>query len=204
MGSLQSKIAIWNMALDHLKEAPLSSTTDEDAFCKWLQRNYDQTRDYVLGRYIWKFAQARAAIAAESAAPAFGWTKQFVMPSDMIRLIPLTLNGAWMGTPIAYELEGNANGDQVVLCNWDAGALNIRYIRRITNEGKFTNDFCEVLAIRLARRMAHWATGKNSLVQTLDAMMKETMEEVKQTEAFQTLGGQYYDDDIASSREQVF
>lgn len=203
MGSLQSKIAIWNMALDHLQEAPLSSLVDNDPFCRWLQRNYDQTRDYVMGRYIWKFAKTRAQIAAEATAPAFGWAYQYIMPNDMIRLLPLTSNGVWMGTPIPYELEGNAGGDQVVLCDV-VGPLKVHYITRITNEGKFTNDFCEVLAIRLARRMAHWATGKNSFVQTLDAMMKETMEEVRQTEAFQTIGGQYYDDDIASSREQVY
>lgn len=203
MGSLQTKIAIWNMALDHLREAPQSSTTDEDPYGKWLQRNYDQQRDYLLGRYLWKFAMARDKISAESAAPSFGWAYQYVMPSDMIRLIPLTQNGTWMGTPVPYELESNANGDQVVLCDV-AGPLPIRFIRRITNEGKFTNDFCEVLGLRLARRMAHWATGKATLVQTLDAMMKETLSDVLQTEAFQTLGGMYYDDDIAATREQVF
>lgn len=203
MGSLQSKIGIWNMALDHLKEAPLSSTTDEDPFCKWLQRNYDQQRDYLLGRYLWKFAQARASISAEVAAPAFGWNYQYLGPADMIRLIPPTYDGKWMGTPVPYELESNAGGDQVILTNLEA-PMKLRYIRRITNEGKFTNDFCEVLAIRLARRMAHWATGKNSFVQTLDAMMKETMQEVKETETFQVVGGMYYDDDIATEREGIY
>jgi len=198
MASLQTKIQIWNMSLDILREQPLSSVDDNVAAAKWLSRNYDQQRDYLLERTLWKFALDRASIAADATAPAWGWTYRYLMPTDMVRLVPPTCDGAWMGTPIMYEMESG-----YLMCDV-AGPLRIRYIKRITNEGTFTNGFCEVLALRLARRMAHWMTGKQSYVQQIDAMLKEAWVEVRDMEAFQVAGGTYYDDDLAQIKEAVY
>jgi hypothetical protein len=198
MGSLQTKIQIWNMALDILREQPLSSTTDNDPAAKWLSRNYDQQRDYLLERSLWKFALARASIAADSVAPAFGWAYRYLMPNDLVRLIPPTYNGVWMGTPIPYEKDGD-----YLLCNV-GGPLNIRYVKRVTNEGLFTNSFVQLLSLRLARSMSHWMTGKQSMTQMVDAMLKEAWNETREMEAFQLAGGSYYDTDLTDAREAYF
>jgi hypothetical protein len=198
MGSLQTKIQIWNMAVDHLREQPIASTSDTSAVAKWLSRNYDQQRDYLLERALWKFALDRASIAADATAPAFDWSYRYLMPTDLVRLVPPTQNGHWMGTPIAYEKDGD-----YLLCNM-SGPLRIRYVKRITNEGLFTNSFVQLLSLRLARAMAHWLTGKASMIQSIDAMLKEAWNETREMEAFQVAGGSYYDTDIADSREAYY
>lgn len=194
MASLQTKIGIWNAALDVLKERPLASVADTDATALWLARNYNQQRDYLLERYIWKFALTRASIAADGTAPLWDWQFRYAIPTDALRILPPTVNGAWDGVPIPFEQESG-----YILMNY-AGPLRLRYINRITNEGTFSNGFCECLALRLAARMAHWLTGKQSMSDAVEAAYRETTSEVIRTEAVQVAQDHYYDTEILADR----
>jgi hypothetical protein len=147
---------------------------------------------------LWKFALARQNVAADGTAPAWGWSYQYEMPSDMIRLIPPTENGEWMGTPLRYEQENSK-----LLMNI-AGPLRLRYVKRITNEGLFTNGFVEVLSLKMARKMAHWITGKASMVESIKNQMLEVLDIVRTTEAVQVAGGTYYNTDAADEREAFY
>lgn len=194
MGSQQTKIQIWNMALDVLREQPLSSVDDTTATALWMKRNYDQQRDYLMERYLWKFALNRVELPADSTAPAWQWDYRYLLPTDSLRYVPPTYNGEWNGTPIPFEEESG-----YLLCD-TPGPLRLRYIKRTTNEGLFSNGFCESLSLRLAFRMAHWMTGKQSMMQQIQGNYKETLAEVIQTHAVQVASEQYYDDDILALR----
>lgn len=194
MGSQQTKIQIWNMALDVLREQPLAATTDTAATAKWLQRNYDQQRDFLMERYLWKFALTRAEIAADETKPAWQWEYRYLLPTDSLRFVPPTYNGDWGGQPIPFEEESG-----YLMCNVE-GPLRLRYILRTTNEGLFSNGFCECLSLRLALRMAHWLTGKQSMVQQIQEIYKDTLKDVVQTHAVQVASVAYYDDDILAQR----
>lgn len=194
MGSQQTKIQIWNMALDVLREQPLAATTDTSATAKWLARNYDQQRDYLMERYLWKFALTRAQLAADPVAPAWDWDYRYLLPTDSLRFVPPTYDGSWGGTPIPFEEESG-----YLMCD-TAGPLRLRYILRTTNEGLFSNGFCECLSLRLAMRMAHWITGKQSMFQQIQGLYAATLSEVVQTHAVQVASVAYYDDDILGQR----
>lgn len=198
MGSLQTKIQVWNMTLDILKEQPLASVADTKAPALWLARNYDQQRDFLMESMLWKFALARDSIAADGTAPSWGWNYQYEKPADCMRIIPPTYDGVWMGTPIPYETENTK-----IMMNV-AGPLKLRFIQRITNEGLFTNGFVEVLSLRLARKLAHWMTGKQSMIETIDKQLQESITIVNVTEAVQLSGGRYYDTDIADEHESFY
>lgn len=198
MGSQQTKIQIWNMTLDLLVEQPLSSVDDVTASAKLLGRNYEQQRDYLLERYLWKFALTRESIAADGTAPSWGWSYRYLIPTNALRIIPPTVDGSWNARPIPYEQESG-----YLLCNM-VGPLKLRYINRITNEGLFSNGFCELLSIRLAIRCAHFLTGKTSLVERLQGFYRETAAEVKEAEAVQVAGGAIYDDDILTERSEYY
>jgi len=194
MGSQQTQIGIWNQALDVLREQPLSSINDTTATAKLLGRNYAQQRDYLMERYLWKFALTRAQIAADSTAPSYGWTYRYALPTDSLRFVPPTYDGSIDGQPIPFEEE---NG---YILTDQAGPLKLRYILRTTNEGLWSNGFCECLSLRLAMRIAHWLTGKQSMLQQIQSLYKETLQEVVQTHAVQVASIAYYDDDILYER----
>jgi hypothetical protein len=194
MASLQTKIAIWNAALDLLREQPIASVDDRTPAAKWLGRNYDQQRDYLMERYLWKFAVERVELAADPTAPTWGWAFRYLIPTGALRIIPPTFDGSWNGRPIPFEQESG-----YLLCDVP-GPLRLRYINRLTNEGLFSNGYCEVLSIRLAMRMAHWMTGKQSMAAELTQLYTVTLNEVKQTEAVQVAQDSYYDSDILTER----
>lgn len=195
MASLQTKIQIWNMALDRLSEQPLSSTADTSAPALWLSRNYDQQRDFLLqNTYLWKFAMDRASIAADGTTPAWGWANRFLLPTDCLRPVPPTVDGAWNGVPIPFEVEG-----EYLLCD-QGGPLRLRYIKRVTNEGYFSNGFCEVLSLRLAMLMAPWLTGKASVTAAVQKAFMDTLAEVKAVNAVMVAQDTYYDTEILTAR----
>lgn len=186
------------MTLDILREAPLASVNDTDAPALWLNRNYDQQRDFLTESMLWKHALKRALVTYTGVAPAWGWSYAYNMPADFLRLVPPTYEGTINGTPIPYELEN------FQLLTDYVGPLKLRYVSRITNEGLMTNGFLECLSLRLARKMAHWMTGKASMVESVSAQLTETMNVVNVTEAVQLAGAEYYDSDIADTRENFY
>ena len=63
-----AEIDIWNMALDLLHEAPVSSPVEDTSVRLWFSRNFAQVRDSELRKFAWNFALARVQIAASAEA----------------------------------------------------------------------------------------------------------------------------------------
>lgn len=168
-----------NMALDVLKEAPIDSIEDNRPIARWLKRNFYVTRDSVLAAADWNFAIKRATLSADSTAPAFGWEYAYTLPSDCIRIIPLTCAGEIEGRPIPHEVEGGK-----ILTNASA-PLKLRYIYRNENYGLYPASFQEALAGRLGMKMAHWLTGKQSYAQIANSMYNDALSRAWTLDAMQ-------------------
>lgn len=170
---------ICNLALDVLKEAPISSLDDNRPVAKWCKRNFAVQRDAALSLANWNFALTRKVIARDVTAPAFGWENAFTLPADCVRLLPLTHEGTDEGSPIAHVVEGGK-----LLTN-ASGPVKVRYIRRATNYDAYHPLFLDYLSGRLATRMAHWLTGKTSYLQVASAIMKQALDDAWLTDAIE-------------------
>ena len=179
MPSSLAEIDVWNMALDMLHEAPVSAPTGDTAVRLWFTRNYAQVRDSELRKFAWNFALARITIAASVDAPAWRWSYKYDLPGDCLRMMPLRENGALNGTLLSYELEGDA-----ILTNQSA-PIKLRYIKRIETVGLWDALFVDVVAARLASKMAHWLTGKASFAQVADQSYRQTLQEARRIDAIE-------------------
>jgi hypothetical protein len=160
---------ICNLALDMLKEMPIGSLQDNRPVARWLARNYDLARDSLMRRYDWNFACRRVELAADATAPVFGWTYQYTLPIDCLRVIPLTHDGSSTGSPVAHEIEAGS------ILTDAAAPLRVRYVARVENVASYSPEFIQALAARLASGMAHWLTGKNSYAQSITAAFDEAI-----------------------------
>lgn len=176
---MTSATDIANRALDILKEAPISSIEDARPIAMWLKRNFDVTRDALLEESEWNFALKRASLPASSTAPAFGWQKQYQLPGDCIRVIPLTADGSFEGTPVPFEVE-----DGKILTDAEA-PLKVRYVYRNENYAAYPATFQQALSAKLAMKMAHWLTGKSSFVQIAEGMYRDAMSKAWLSDAAQ-------------------
>lgn len=188
---------ICNLALDVLKEAPISSLDDQRPIGKWCKRNFAVQRDAALSVANWNFALTRASIAADATAPAFGWDYSYTLPAGpngCIRLLPVTYDGRDEGPPIAHAVEGGK-----VLTNL-SGPLKVRFVSRIEDYGRYHPLFIDYLSGRLATRMAHWLTGKASFMQIASVLMKQAMDEAWLTDAIEGDTPRAADDDWIDAR----
>lgn len=170
---------ICNLALDILKEAPISDINDDDPIALWCKRNFAVQRDAALSLANWNFAMRRQTIAADSPGPDFGWACSYTLPAICVRLVPLTHDGTDEGSPIAHVVEGGK-----VLTNM-AGPLRVRFVNRATNYDAYHPLFVDYLSARLARRMAHWITGKTSYLQVAAGLMQQAWGEAWASDAME-------------------
>lgn len=182
--STTAEIDVWNMALDMLHEAPVSSPTEDTGVRLWFSRETAPTRDSELRKFAWNFALERASVAASVDVPAWQWSFKYDLPGDCLRMMALRQNGAINGTLIPYELEGGA-----ILTNATA-PLKLRYIKRVETVGLWDALFVDVMAAKLASKMAHWLTGKGSFAQLAEQNYQQTLREARRIDAIE----QYQED----------
>lgn len=175
MPQLLSETQICNLALSKLGPGggyltDLNSDDSEQA--EALRRVYVAVRDEVLEAHPWRFAQARAALSAEADAPEWGYSYQYSLPSDCLKLLAIeglplaTSNSPTAYSPTvsaAYAIEG-----MTLLTDYVA-PLNIRYLKRVTATGLFSPTFVAALAARLADEVCETITKSTTRRQALQA-----------------------------------
>lgn len=151
-----SEPLIASMAASVLDEFSVNALNEDTALGRFMTLQYSPTRRELLEAYPWAMATKRAALPALANAPAFGWSYQYQMPVDCLRVLPLAEEGALDGAPIPYATEGR-------LILTDAAApLKIRYIKDETDATQFTPTFARALASLLALYAATNITAKVS------------------------------------------
>lgn len=132
-----SVIAICNRALDFCRAAPISALTDASEAARLCSRNYTASRDAVLHAYPWNAALRRASLPALAEPPAWGYTRQYELPQDCLRIHRIADNPA-------YAREGRR------LLTDAAAPLYLLYIARIEDPSTFDPLLVEAIAARLA------------------------------------------------------
>ncbi|SDV49192.1 hypothetical protein [Chitinasiproducens palmae] len=144
---MASQIEIANRALTKLGEARITTLDEDSKAAETLFSMYDIVLESELRANVWNFAKTRARLPALSIDPVFGFSQQFQLPADFLRLIQVGEFNAYPATRDTrglYSLEGRA-----LLTDLPA-PLAVRYIRRMTDATQYDSLFVEVLACRLA------------------------------------------------------
>lgn len=146
---------IANLALGLLKQKTIGDIDEDTTLAKDIRRNFAVTRDAILELADWDFARRRASLAASAQTPAFGFKYAYTLPSDLVKLLPVTMDGSVRGRAVPHEKEGTE-----VLCDLKA-PLKIRYIAQVYNYSLWPATAIDLFSTRLAMKMAHWITGKS-------------------------------------------
>ena len=101
---------------------------------------YDQTRQGVLRSFQWGFAEKRVALVADTGTPAYGYSAQFVLPDDFLRLVEVHHGGR-------FSLEGG------MILTSDS-ACSIKYVQDVTDVTRWDALFTEVMILSLATKLS--------------------------------------------------
>lgn len=192
-----SKVAIFNMALNHLGvTAPISTNSfDKDSRAIILNNFYETARDEVLKCFDWGFANRYKDLTLTtetSPNPKF----QFVYdcPNDCIavRAIIDTIQGLER----KCEIFTNSLGDKSILA--DAEQARLRYTKRVEKEADFEPEFVVALSYYLAALTGETITGQQKKADSCMQKFEWQLTKAKQMNANEGAAedednSQYYD-----------
>lgn len=176
-----SEVTIVNTALTLLGEGRIMSLTDNTKPAREAKAIYAPTRDHLLGAYNWSFAKDRISLPSLAAAPAFGFSLQYQLPTDCLRVVMvgdyyagLDLSDYRNSPDFPFEIEGRK-----ILT--DLGApLNVKYIKRIVDVTLHPPIFDMCFATKIAEYLCEPITQSDSKRdKAIDAHTKALREAIR-------------------------
>lgn len=124
---MASETGIANRALQRLGAARITALDDTSSTnSRACNVAYEPLRDALLRAHPWSFAIARASLAADSTAPAFGPAYQYAWPTTAMRIL----------LPKDHTLDWIVEG-RFILSDWTA-PLEVRYISKVEDPTRWT------------------------------------------------------------------
>jgi hypothetical protein len=163
---MASKTDICNQALTAIGDKRITAVTDDTERARLCDLLYDQSRLEVLELHPWGCALTRVSLAADAASPAWGYDYQYQLPADHVRIVTVDRVNDDL-----WEVEGR------YLVTDQAGPVNIRYIKNLTQTGLFSPLLTQAVALRLAmwlsRRINTSSTKKKAVKEDYQQVMTE-------------------------------
>ena len=179
-GTIHTSVEMANLALAHLKEAPIRDFDFSSVPSRWFRNHYAAHRDAYLAMHDWDFATVLVKLPAETEKPPFRWSFRYKLPADALRLPQQTDRGEPDGAIVPYEVVG-----QRIMTD-QASPFPLRYIRRVTREVEFSPLFVHGFGLFLAAGCAHVVTGKNSRAEALRQAAHDAFETAGAADALQS------------------
>lgn len=148
-----SEVDICNAALIKLgNENTISAIGQNGREGEVCELMYPQVRDRLLASHPWNFAIGRSTLVADTITPSFEFNYQYYLPGDYLRGLGL------------YDSQERWKIESGKLLT-DETTVQLLYIRKITNTGKYPALFSEALSSTLAGEIAEVITGSTRKAQ---------------------------------------
>lgn len=175
-----SQVQIVNLALTKLGQNRVIAINDDVETARVMNSLWDMTRDTVFAAHPWKFAIKRVELPALASAPAFGFTLQYAIPEESLRLVQV--GDDW--TFYQQQVESFALEDGKILT--DLGApLRVRYVKRIENTGLWPVLFARVMSMQLAMDACERLTNSTSKLDAISADYLASVRDAKRQNAIE-------------------
>lgn len=181
---MASEVGICNRALQKLGASRITALTDDTANARACNVAYEPVRDAELRRHPWSFALARTTLAALAAAPDFGFSYQFQLPADFLRLHP----------DYEYRAETDWQIEGRRLLTNDGDTIYLRYVRRVTDPNQFDALFIEALAAKLAFEICEELTGSQGRADRLVNEYQRTIRDARKVNAIEKVSAEIPED----------
>jgi hypothetical protein len=166
-----SNVKIANSALIKVGANRIDALTDDNDRAAIINEQFDELRDELLRSHPWNFAIQRKSVAQTADTPVFGFTYEYQIPSDSLRILSTNIP-----QDVDYQIELNKNGTSLVIVT-DYSEVKIRYIKRQTDPTLFSHHFAQTLALRIAYDVSYFfnqsTAQRNQLWQEYQAMLAQ-------------------------------
>ena len=177
---MASTVDICNGALNQLGATTILSLTEDSKNARLCNSRFNQVRDAVFRSHPWNSLQKRVELAADTTAPAWGFSYAYTLPADCLRLLRI------LDYDSDYKVEGRK-----ILSN--TSSMKILYIGRITDPNEYDESLRETLSAALGADIAFAVTSNN---QTASNMYNLFQDKLKDARFIDSTEGQNIDQDL--------
>ena len=177
---MASVVDICNGALNQLGATTILSLTEDSKNARLCNSRYTQVRDALFRTHPWNCLQKRIQIAADSTAPAWGFTYAYTLPADCLRLLKI------LDYDSNYKVEGRK-----VLSNTET--MKILYVARVTDPNEYDELLRETLSASLSADIAFAVTSNNTTSQNMYQLYQEKLKDARFVDSTE---GQNVDQDL--------
>ena len=163
---MASTVEICNGALNQLGATTILSLTEDSKNARLCNSRYTQVRDGVFRSHPWNCLQKRVEIAADTTAPAWGFSYAYTLPADCLRLLRI------LDYDSNYKVEGRK-----ILSN--TSSMKILYIARITDPNEYDELLRETLSASLAADIAFAVTSNNTTATNMYNLFQDKLKDAR-------------------------
>jgi len=177
---MASTVEICNGALNQLGATTILSLTEDSKNARLCNQRYTQVRDSVFRSHPWNCLQKRIELAADTTAPAWGFSFAYTLPSDCLRLLRI----------LDYESNYKVEGRKILS---NTSSMRILYIARITDANEYDELLRETLSAALGADIAFGVTSNNQTSQNMYQLFQEKLRDARFVDSTE---GQNIDQDL--------
>lgn len=177
-----SKVSLVNSALIEIGAPTILNLYEDTEAARVANARFDELLDEELEEHDWSFARARAQLAAETTAPAFGYTYSHLLPSS-----PYCIHVLEEINDYEYVVEGRK------LLS-DSTPLQIRYTYRVTDYNQLSAAFRKAFIYKLAAALAVPIKGSEQLRAGMNASYKDQLAKAKSRDSQQESAKSAFDE----------
>ena len=177
---MASVVDICNGALNQLGATTILSLTEDSKNARLCNSRYTQVRDALFRSHPWNCLQKRIQIAADTTAPAWGFSFAYTLPADCLRLLKI------LDYDSNYKVEGRK-----ILSN--TSSMKILYVARVTDPNEYDELLRETLSASLGADIAFGVTSNNQTASNMYNLFKEKLRDARFVDSTE---GQNIDSDL--------
>ena len=177
---MASTVDICNGALNQLGATTILSLTEDSKNARLCNSRYTQVRDSVFRSHPWNCLQKRVEIAADTTAPAWGFSYAYTLPADCLRLLRI------LDYDSNYKVEGRK-----ILSN--TSTMKILYVARITDANEYDELLRETLSAALSADIAFAVTSNNTTATNMYNLFQDKLKDARFVDSTE---GQNVDQDL--------
>lgn len=167
---MASVVDICNGALNQLGATTILSLTEDSKNARLCNARYTQVRDGIFRSHPWNCLQVRTSLAKDATAPAWGFTAQFTLPADCLRLLYI----------IDYDSNYKVEGRKILS---NTSTMKILYISRVTDPNQYDELLRETLSAALAADIAYGITSSNPVSEKMNILFQDKLRDARFVDA---------------------
>ena len=163
---MASIVDICNGALNQLGASTIITLTEDSKNARLCNARFTQIRDSVFRSHPWNSLQKRVELAADTDTPAWGFTSQFTLPADCLRVL----------TILDFDSDYKIEGRKILT---DNSSMKILYVSRVTDPNEYDELLRETLSAALAADIAYAVTSSNPVAKNMYDLFQQKLKEAR-------------------------